>query len=236
MSGAAAVIVYEMGDNMRTGSNNKTEHNTGVSRIVGFTLVELLVVISIIGLLMGVLMPALGRARASAVRAACQSNLRQIGIAFRAYLDDNRDIMPLACAFPWDITDQNNPEYAPPITKFLGPLLKEPDVFICRADTCTLGSVSKYYLKIPEGGTSYYYNGRQQGGPGFTDGLGGKSIALSFLAKSGIKEKNIDVMSDFDAFHLGFAGTWKTIWQTRVGRKNYLYADWHVGDYKNQDY
>ena len=72
-----------------------------------FTLVELLVVISVIGLLMGILLPALGKARATAKRVQCASNLRQIGIALRAYLDDNRDIFPLACAYPWSITNTN---------------------------------------------------------------------------------------------------------------------------------
>jgi prepilin-type processing-associated H-X9-DG protein len=185
--------------------------------------VELLVVISVISLLMGILLPALGKARAAGLRTYCTSNLRQIGVAFRAYLDDNRDIMPPACAYPWDITDTTNPDYRPPITKFLSPLLKVPKVFICRADTV------KYYSRT--GNTSYYYNGRQQRGPRWTDGVGGTAVAASDLAKSGIKEKNIDVMSDFDAIHSGMSG----IWTNRVGRKNYLYADWHVSDYKNQD-
>ena len=107
----------------------------------GFTLVELLVVISVISLLMGILVPALGRARNAAKRTDCVSNLRQIGVAFRAYLDDNRDIMPLASAEPWDITDQNDSCYAPPITKFLNPVLQgASEVFICKADT-----KEKYY-------------------------------------------------------------------------------------------
>ena len=63
-----------------------------------FTLVELLVVISVIGLLMGILVPALGKARGAANRTYCMANLRQIGVAMRSYLDDNRDIFPLCSA------------------------------------------------------------------------------------------------------------------------------------------
>ena len=50
-----------------------------------FTLVELLVVISILALLMAILMPGLSKARSLAKRSVCSNNLRQIGIALAAY-------------------------------------------------------------------------------------------------------------------------------------------------------
>ena len=57
----------------------------------GFTIVELLVVVSIIALLVGILLPAIGKARDSAMVNVSKSNLRQIAIAHKAYAADWAD-------------------------------------------------------------------------------------------------------------------------------------------------
>ena len=56
-----------------------------MNRRRGFTLVELLVVISIIALLIALLLPALAKARALAVSVICESNLRQLGVTYSEY-------------------------------------------------------------------------------------------------------------------------------------------------------
>lgn len=64
-----------------------------VRNTTGFTLIELIVVISIIALLIAILLPALGMARETGRAAACLSNLRQLGLAMATYAADSEDAL-----------------------------------------------------------------------------------------------------------------------------------------------
>ena len=98
----------------------------------GFTLVELLVVIGIIGVLIALLMPALGAARRHAHTAKCASNLRQIALAWTIYAQGNGGLScpgrlpPLASGQPYNLG--YGPQFRPRWQDVLGQLNGMPAV------------------------------------------------------------------------------------------------------------
>lgn len=92
----------------------------------GFTLIELLVVIAIIAILAAILFPVFARARESARRASCLSNLQQIGLGIMQYTQDYDEkfvaIQP---------SDPDNPGNSQTYVSAIQPYVKSAQLFIC---------------------------------------------------------------------------------------------------------
>ena len=95
------------------------------SKLRGFTLIELLVVIAIIAILAAILFPVFARVREKARQTSCESNLKQLGLAYMQYAQDNDEAMP-GSSF-WGL------DWAPK----LYPYIKAGGVYRCPDDPTT---------------------------------------------------------------------------------------------------
>jgi len=142
-----------------------------------FTLIELLVVLAIIATLAALAYPVYQRTVASGRAAACTSNLRQLGVALNAYLNDNNMMMP-ALQILRNSTSQN----VPVIDNTLNKYIPDSRVFACPADNQGFATNT---------GTSYCWN----------VALNGQAVAslnfLSFVTDS----THIPILADKEGFH-----------------------------------
>lgn len=193
-----------------------------MKRRPAFTLIELLVVIAIMALLIGIMLPSIGRARATAKRAACASNLRQIGVLMQTYLTHNRDRLPYASQMPSVSSLPLQTEEPIAISDVLAKELRgDISVFECPGDN---GNEARL---PPNDGRSYFQSERSS--YEFRTQLGGrntKEVAARMNRRSNraVAENMIWILRDYDNFH-GQAG--------EPGARRYLYVDGHVADFEN---
>jgi prepilin-type N-terminal cleavage/methylation domain-containing protein/prepilin-type processing-associated H-X9-DG protein len=104
----------------------------------GFTLIELLVVIAIIAILAAILFPVFAKAREAARKATCQTHMKEMGLAFKMYMDENFDTVPAPL-------NGGNCVTAGAINNFLNPFKKNNEINKCPSDTASNGE--SYYVK-----------------------------------------------------------------------------------------
>jgi Tfp pilus assembly protein PilE len=103
-------------------------------RFVGFTRIELLVIVTVLALVIGLVNPTIARAKAKSRRIGCVSRLKNMGLAYRIFATDNGD------RFPWEIETNRvtNVQDADEIVHYfqvVSNALSTPIIIACPADT-----------------------------------------------------------------------------------------------------
>jgi len=171
-----------------------------------FTLVELLVVIAIIGILTGILLPVVARARGGAARARCAGHLHEVGHMLQMYFGENRNTLPKLNMMPSLRPPLNG---NPGLVQLLAPYHRgDTEVFHCAAD-----QITQPVADAPPGFETYF--AREQSSYYWDEDVSIYASRITELKDSAA----VRLVQEYEPFH-GRPG--------RNGSMNRLYADLHV--------
>ncbi|MEI6034896.1 MAG: prepilin-type N-terminal cleavage/methylation domain-containing protein [Verrucomicrobiae bacterium] len=183
-----------------------------MSRRDGFTLVELIVVIAIIGLLSSLLLPQVGKFQSRAQSVVCMNNLRQIGVGVLSYVGDNNYEYPVIepnaqnPVYPPTTGDDPTEVEAKPMLDVLGPYGVTDSVLKCPTD---LKGLNWYAKSDPH--TSYQWrvmlDSENANAAKIYGGRRGYGVRI-------VKPSRVTICTDYERIH--------------SGKMNSLYADGHV--------
>ena len=229
---------------------SKSTRRSFAKRSSAFTLIELLVVIAIIAILAAILFPVFQKVRENARRASCQSNEKQMGLAFIQYSQDYDEINCGA----WRLVPPPNPNGdRVQFEEMIYPYTKSWQVYRCpdvTAGVTYIGgnpSVDNPDL-IPlaqAGGTGYGYNDMRNSANNTSigrraDNTEGAGVTLGELQEPANTIQMTEILSDtnmWDYLHADLAAcnAWGIIQnptdhvnQLHTNGANYLYYDGHV--------
>ena len=197
---------------------------------MGFTLIELLVVVAILGILAAILFPVFARARESARRSSCQSNLKQLGLALMQYTQDYDERTPIQRQ--GDANAQTDGQlFADPVAqpamnwaRGIYPYSKSWHIYICPSSTPNPGSEP-----VGNSGTSYYFNGVLTGRSLAGISEVSKLIVMQESATKGqfcyLRPVDFDGNSSVESYRAWLNASYSVL---HFDGSNYLYLDGHV--------
>lgn len=193
-----------------------------------FSLIEVLVVVSIIVLLVSITMPSFREARRVSRKTVCKKNLASIGLGIHAYLLTNRDTFPWVCLLPSYepiAAAAANPPRSPYVA--LPEALKsemrgKSEVFLCPADKNTKMKPDPANPAAHSIPTERYYDNEGLSYEWETK-LNGRHLSFKEVTYLNdlllLKPSNYRMLADFEPFHGG---------SNKLGSWNALYVDLHV--------